>query len=59
KGVSRLYRARIPAWTVVLFAVAGLLAVTVAVAATPTGQAYLDILGSWWDRFLFWLRGLF
>ncbi|HSK55365.1 MAG TPA: putative cytokinetic ring protein SteA [Jiangellales bacterium] len=59
KGVSRLYRSRIPAWTVVLFVVAGLLAVTVAIAATPTGQAYLDILGSWWDRFVFWLRGLF
>ncbi|HSK25856.1 MAG TPA: putative cytokinetic ring protein SteA [Jiangellales bacterium] len=59
KGVSRLYRSRIPAWTVVLFVVAGLLAVSVAIAATPTGQAYLDILGSWWDRFVFWLRGLF
>lgn len=58
KGVSRLYHSRIPAWTVVLFAVAGLLAVGVAVIATPTGQAYLDIVGSWWDRLLFWLRGL-
>jgi uncharacterized membrane-anchored protein len=33
--------------------------VIVALAATPTGQAYLDVVGSWWDRFLFWLRGLF
>jgi uncharacterized membrane-anchored protein len=59
KGVSRLYRSRIPAWTLVLLVVAGVLAVVVALAATPTGQAALDVLGSWWDRFAFWLRGLF
>lgn len=59
KGVSRLYRGRIPAWTMVLLVIAGVLAVVVAVTATPTGQAYVDVVGSWWDRFLFWLRGLF
>ena len=59
KGVSRLYRSRIPAWTLVVLLVAGVLAVLVAIVATPTGQAYLDVLGSWWDRFVFWLRGLF
>ncbi|MGH8776985.1 MAG: putative cytokinetic ring protein SteA [Jiangellaceae bacterium] len=59
KGVSRLYRGRIPAWTLVLLVVAGLLAVAVAIGATPTGQAYVEVVGSWWDRFLFWLRGLF
>jgi uncharacterized membrane-anchored protein len=59
KGVSRLYRSRIPAWTLVLLLVGCVLAVIVALAATPTGQAYLDVVGSWWDRFLFWLRGLF
>ena len=59
KGVSRLYRSRIPAWTLVLLLVGCVLAVIVALAATPTGQAYLDVVGSWWDRLLFWLRGLF
>jgi uncharacterized membrane-anchored protein len=59
KGVSRLYRSRIPTWTLVLLVVAGVLAVVVALTASPTGQAYLDVLGSWWDRFVFWLRGLF
>lgn len=59
KGVSRLYRSRIPMWMLALFLLAGLLAVMVAVFATPTGQAYLDVIGSWWDRFFFWLRGLF
>lgn len=59
KGVSRLYRSRVPPWLLVLFVVAGLLAVAVAVVATPTGQAYLDVIGSWWDRFVFWLQGFF
>ena len=59
KGVSRLYRSRIPAWTLVLLLVGCVLAGIVAIIATPTGQAYLDVLGSWWDRFVFWLQGLF
>ena len=59
KGVSRLYRSRIPTWTLLLLLLGCMLAVIVALAATPTGQAYLDVVGSWWDRFLFWLRGLF
>jgi len=59
KGVSRLYKSRIPSWMLVLFVVAGLFALAVAVVATPTGQAYLDVLGSWWDRFVFWLQGFF
>lgn len=59
KGVSRLYRSRIPAWTMVLLVVAGALAVLAALTSTPTGEAYLEVLRSWWDRFLFWLQGLF
>ena len=59
KGVSRLYHSRISPWLVVLFVVAGLAAVVAAMFATPTGQAYVDIIGSWWDRFTFWLQGLF
>jgi uncharacterized membrane-anchored protein len=57
KGVSRLYRSRVPTWLLLALVAAGLFAVAVAVAATPTGQAYLDVLGSWWDRFVFWLQG--
>ncbi|HEX6198087.1 MAG TPA: putative cytokinetic ring protein SteA [Jiangellaceae bacterium] len=58
KGVSRLYRSRIPAWTVVLLVVAGLVAVTVALWVTPTGEAYREVIASWWDQFEFWLRGI-
>ena len=59
KGVSRLYRNRIPAWTVVLLVLAGLVAVGVAIVATPTGEAYLEVIGNEWDEFVFWLRGTF
>ena len=58
KGVSRLYRSRIPAWTLVLLVGAGVLAVLAALTSTPTGEAYIDVVGSWWDRFTFWVRGL-
>lgn len=59
KGVSRLYRSRVSTWLLLLLVLAGVLAVVAAIYATPTGQAYLDIGGTWWDRFYFWLRGLF
>jgi len=39
--------------------IAGITAVVAAMYSTPTGQAYLDIVGSWWDRFYFWVQGLF
>ncbi|MFW6091116.1 MAG: putative cytokinetic ring protein SteA [Actinomycetota bacterium] len=59
KGVSRLYRRRIPAWTLGLLLVAGVLAVLAALTSTPTGEAYLEVVRSWWDRLVFWLQGLF
>ncbi|WP_298324482.1 putative cytokinetic ring protein SteA [Haloactinopolyspora sp.] len=59
KGVSRLYHSRIPGWMLVVFVIAGIVAVAAALYSTPTGRAYLDIFGSWWDRFYFWLQGLF
>jgi uncharacterized membrane-anchored protein len=59
KGVSRLYRSRVSVWLLWLLVVAGAAAVAAAMFATPTGQAYLDIVGSWWDRFYYWFQGLF
>ncbi len=59
KGVSMLYRSRITMWQLALLLLAGLLAVAVAIASTPTGQAFLDVLGARLDDFVFWLQGLF
>lgn len=59
KGVSRLYHSSIPPWMMALFVIAGIVAVVAAMFATPTGQAWVEIIGSWWDRFTYWLQGLF
>nr|WP_187361717.1 putative cytokinetic ring protein SteA [Phytoactinopolyspora mesophila] len=59
KGVSRLYRSRVSSGLLWLLVLAGVVLVAAALFSTPTGQAYLDVVGSWWDRFSFWLRGLF
>ena len=59
KGVSRLYQSRIRSWQLVMLVVAGLIALIVAVAATPTGQAWLEVLDARFDDFTYWLRGQF
>lgn len=55
ESVGRLYRAPIGAWPIVLLALVGLLALLVALAATPAGQSLLGISGSLWEA----LRSLF
>jgi uncharacterized membrane-anchored protein len=59
KGVSRLYRSRIPIWMLGLLLLAGITAVLMTVLTTPTGQVLADGLRDRWDAFLFWLEGLF
>jgi uncharacterized membrane-anchored protein len=59
KGVSRLYRARISTWQVLLLLVFGLLALFVAMSVTPAGQAALGLGGARWDDVLSWIQGLF
>jgi len=49
KGVSQLYRARISTRSLVGMLVVGLLALFVALAATPVGRALLQVLGARWD----------
>jgi uncharacterized membrane-anchored protein len=58
KGVSRLYRNRVSTLQVVLLVAAGLFALFVAVGSTTAGRSMLELLGSWWNDALFWLRGL-
>ncbi|MCH8613177.1 putative cytokinetic ring protein SteA [Arsenicicoccus dermatophilus] len=58
KGVSRLYRSRISAASLVFLVLAGLLALTAALAATPGGQAMLQAVWARWDDFVSWLGRL-
>lgn len=59
KGVSRLYRQRISTLQVVLLAVAGLVALLAALAATTAGQTVLELIGARLDEFLSWVSGFF
>jgi uncharacterized membrane-anchored protein len=59
KGVSMLYRSRIGTWQVLFLLGAGLLALGAAMAATPLGRSFYDIVGSRWDDFTFWLHSIF
>lgn len=59
KGVSRLYRPTISTWQLVLLVLAGLAALTVALAVTPAGQAGLEILLARWDDFTSFVQSLF
>jgi uncharacterized membrane-anchored protein len=46
KGVSRLFSRRVGLWPFVLFAVAGLLAVVVAIVVSPTLRELLELVGN-------------
>ncbi|GAB3059640.1 putative cytokinetic ring protein SteA [Sediminivirga luteola] len=59
KGVSRLYRQRISSLQLALLVVAGFVALSAAVTATPGGQTLLGLIGANFDGFFQWLRGLF
>ncbi len=59
KGVSRLYRARVPGGMLVMMLAVGLLAFFVAVAATPIGQGWLQVLGARWDDLRSAIVGIF
>jgi uncharacterized membrane-anchored protein len=59
KGVGRLYHHRVRTWHLLLFLVSGILALMVAIAASPTGREWLDVLDARWDDFIYWLQGLF
>lgn len=59
KGVSRLYRQRISNWQLALLVVAGLLALTVALASTAAGQTFFILLAAWYDGVWSSVRGLF
>jgi uncharacterized membrane-anchored protein len=59
KGVSRLYRQRISNRQLALLVVAGLVALGVALAATPGGQTFYALLGARVDDVVAWVKGWF
>jgi uncharacterized membrane-anchored protein len=59
KGVSRLYRRQISAWSLVLLVLATLVAMAAALYVSTAGQAYGDIFADLWNSFQFWLTNLF
>jgi uncharacterized membrane-anchored protein len=59
KGVSRLYRGRIRAGSLLALVFATVLTLVVAVSVSPVGPLYLTIINDRWSSFLFWVRGLF
>ncbi|SEG64337.1 Uncharacterized membrane-anchored protein [Thermomonospora echinospora] len=59
KGVSRLYRSRISAWSLLLLVLGAFITMTVAVLVSPIGEVILPLLAERWHAFLFWLTGLF
>ncbi|MGN6472401.1 MAG: putative cytokinetic ring protein SteA [Mycobacteriales bacterium] len=58
KGVSRLYRQRIPAYSLVLLVMATALAFLVALYVTPGGSLYREYFATDWDHFVRWVHGL-
>lgn len=59
KGVSRLYRARIPTWPLVLLAAAGVLAIGAAMYSTSAGQVFFGLVQVWISDAAHWFKGLF
>lgn len=59
KGVSQLYRARVPARLLIALVVVGLLALFAAIASTPTGQAWLQVIAARWDDLRSAIVGIF
>jgi uncharacterized membrane-anchored protein len=59
KGVSRLYRARIPGRMLLVMVLAALLALSAAIAATPAGQAWMQVIAARWDDLWSFIVGIF
>lgn len=59
KGVSLLYRRQFSNWFLAVLALAGLLALGVALIATEAGQTFLGLIGAQLDGFFNWIANLF
>ncbi len=59
KGVPHLYSGRVRPWHLLAVVLAGVLALAVAVAATPVGQEWWDAVQAWFADVTDWFQGLF
>lgn len=59
KGVSRLYRSTVSTGQLMLLVAAGLLALLVALWATPVGQAFVELALARWDDIASSISNLF
>lgn len=59
KSVARLHHNRVRTWQLVLLVLAAVLAVLLAVAVTPAGQQWLNVLGDGWSDLLSGVRERF
>ena len=59
KGVPHLYSGRVRLWHLLLILLAGLLALALAVAATPVGQQWWESARPVLDDVTDWFQGLF
>ncbi|QWZ10193.1 hypothetical protein KRR39_10915 [Nocardioides panacis] len=59
KGIPQLYAGRVRVWHLVLVLLAGLLALGVAIAATPVGGDWWSSIGGALSDVLDWIQGLF
>lgn len=59
KGVPHLYSGRVRLWHLLLILFAGLLALTLAIAATPVGQQWWESVQPALDDVTDWFQGLF
>jgi uncharacterized membrane-anchored protein len=59
KGVPQLYSGRVRLWHLALVVLAGLVALGVAVAATPMGEEWWSAIGGALSDVLDWIQGLF
>jgi uncharacterized membrane-anchored protein len=59
KGVPQLYAGRTRGWHLLLVLLAGIVALGVAIAATPVGGDWWNAFGDWLSDVLDWIQGLF
>lgn len=59
KSVAEFYNHKISFWPIALLAIVGIVAVAVAIAATPVGELWFEALPGLADDVVIWIKGLF